>query len=208
MKCKKCKVEHDGSFGSGRFCSKKCANSRTFSEESCKKKSEANKRFLDKNGKWGGQLDNNCDPEKLRETWRKKHASMSWDELGKITKRKTVILDQDGCCQKCGLCTWQGEQLKLEIEHINGDHQDNSRENLIALCPNCHSLTPTWRGRNKSKNKGRFTDQEIWLAYQECGTIHSALIFLGYAAKGSNYVRAKRIVNRNLLLTFKKKLEN
>ena len=199
MECEKCKIEHDGSFGSGRFCSRKCANSRVFSEASCKKRSESNKRFFQENGKWGGQLDNHCDPKKLQETWRKKYAVMPWDELGAITKRKTVILDQNLCCQKCGLDTWQGERLALEIEHIDGDRKNSSRNNMIALCPNCHSLTSTWRGRNKAKNKNRFTDQEIWDAYKKCGTIHSALDFLGYAPKGNNYTRAKRIIHRNSL---------
>jgi hypothetical protein len=44
MKCEKCNNEHDGSFGSGRFCSRTCANSRTWTEEDKKKKSESAKK--------------------------------------------------------------------------------------------------------------------------------------------------------------------
>jgi hypothetical protein len=46
MKCIKCNKEHDGSFGSGKYCSRACANSRTFSEESIEKKRLANKKQI------------------------------------------------------------------------------------------------------------------------------------------------------------------
>jgi len=39
--------------------------------------------------------------------------------------------------------------LPLELDHINGDHHDNRLENLRILCPNCHSLKPTHRGRRR-----------------------------------------------------------
>lgn len=54
-------------------------------------------------------------------------------------------------CEKCGLNEWLGEKLSLELDHINGEHQDNRIENLKILCPNCHSLTPTWKGRKNKK---------------------------------------------------------
>ena len=44
--------------------------------------------------------------------------------------------------------TWMGEPIPLELEHINGNHLDNRLENLTILCPNCHALTPTYRGKN------------------------------------------------------------
>ncbi|MDE1988391.1 MAG: HNH endonuclease, partial [Patescibacteria group bacterium] len=43
--------------------------------------------------------------------------------------------------------------LPLELDHINGDRHDNRLENLRILCPNCHSLKPTHRGRNMNKHK-------------------------------------------------------
>ena len=58
-------------------------------------------------------------------------------------------------CVKCG-CDghWQDGEISLEIDHINGDNADNELSNLRYLCPNCHALTETYRGRNKAqKNK-------------------------------------------------------
>jgi len=53
----------------------------------------------------------------------------------------------------CELCGWAGKSLDgripVELDHINGDRYDNRLENLRILCPNCHSLQPTHRGRNK-----------------------------------------------------------
>jgi len=53
-------------------------------------------------------------------------------------------------CEECGLGEeWNGKVLVLELDHINGDKNDNRLENLKILCPNCHSQTPTFRGRKK-----------------------------------------------------------
>ena len=59
---------------------------------------------------------------------------------------------------KCAICNW-GEvnpythNIPLEIEHKDGNYKNNKEENLILLCPNCHSLTSTYKGANL--NKGR-----------------------------------------------------
>lgn len=54
---------------------------------------------------------------------------------------------------KCELCGWaqvsDDGRIPLELDHINGIHNDNRLENLRVLCLNCHSLQPTHRGKNK-----------------------------------------------------------
>lgn len=54
-------------------------------------------------------------------------------------------------CEKCGLSEWNGEPLICELHHINGNTTDNRIENLIILCPNCHSQTDNFRSRNRKK---------------------------------------------------------
>ena len=43
-------------------------------------------------------------------------------------------------CECCGINSWLGVNLVLELHHKNGNHYDNSLENLMILCPNCHSI--------------------------------------------------------------------
>ena len=46
------------------------------------------------------------------------------------------------CCARCGNPgQWMGEDLTLEVDHIDGDILNNTAENLRFLCPNCHRLT-------------------------------------------------------------------
>lgn len=52
-------------------------------------------------------------------------------------------------CESCGLESWLGGPIPLELDHINGIHDDNSLSNLRILCPNCHHLTPTHAGKNR-----------------------------------------------------------
>ncbi len=52
-------------------------------------------------------------------------------------------------CERCKRTKWLGKPIPLELDHINGDNLDNRIENLKILCPNCHALTPTHRGKNK-----------------------------------------------------------
>ncbi|MFD8430451.1 HNH endonuclease signature motif containing protein [Streptomyces coelicoflavus] len=60
-----------------------------------------------------------------------------------------------GAPELCALCgndgIWQGRPIPLEVDHVDGDWRNNRVENLRLLCPNCHSITDTYRGRGKGR---------------------------------------------------------
>lgn len=56
-------------------------------------------------------------------------------------------------CSKCSITSWQNEEINLQMDHINGNKCDNRLENLRFLCPNCHSQTDTFCGKNIKREK-------------------------------------------------------
>lgn len=55
-------------------------------------------------------------------------------------------------CAECGIGEWRGKQIVLELHHVNGQKADHRPENVILLCPNCHSQTESCRARNRSQS--------------------------------------------------------
>lgn len=54
-------------------------------------------------------------------------------------------------CECCGLETWLGNPIPLELHHKDGDRHNNTIENFELLCPNCHAFTDSYRGKNCAK---------------------------------------------------------
>lgn len=59
---------------------------------------------------------------------------------------------------QCSLCGWNilhpiTKVVPLEVDHIDGNSENNKEENLQLLCPNCHALTPNFRNLNKGHGR-------------------------------------------------------
>ncbi len=82
-----------------------------------------------------------------------KNSTISTTNLKKIILRDKL---KEYKCEnpECGISEWHGKPISLQMHHINGDHHDNRLENLQFLCPNCHSQTDTYAGRNTGKGEG------------------------------------------------------
>lgn len=187
--CPKCLSEHNKV---GEFCSRKCANSKHHSDET---KNKIRNSLI---GRKPTRPIENRDTwvEKIRATRLKKYLETPFDELGCENRRRRVFEEQEYKCIHCGIDEWFGNKISLELEHKDGNTENNSRENLEGRCPNCHSITETWRGRNKpSKNGGiDITDEYLLQCLNDTDNIRQGLLKAGIAAKGSNYARAKKLL--------------
>jgi hypothetical protein len=175
--CEGCPKEHVGEYGSGRFCSNLCA--RAFSTRAKRKEinecvskklqgnqpSEQTRQKLRDAHKRGAYK--NCNPaariEKMRatgmnqrlihlENWKKGVASPS-----ERTCKNLLILERGEKCERCGWCEVNptSNTIPIELEHIDGNCYNNTYANTMLLCPNCHSLTSTFRALNAGKGRGR-----------------------------------------------------
>lgn len=70
-----------------------------------------------------------------------------------IFKRLILHGYKEWKCQKCGLTEWLNEKIPLQVHHINGNHYDNSLDNLQLLCPNCHSKTENFCTKSQKKKE-------------------------------------------------------
>lgn len=67
--------------------------------------------------------------------------------------RRILVWKNGHKCECCGLTEWMGQPIPLELDHTDGDASNNDPSNVKVLCPNCHGITPTWKGRNKGSGR-------------------------------------------------------
>lgn len=83
----------------------------------------------------------------------------TWERLqrGEISERSvirsTLKREVGEFCFNCKRDEWLGYPIPLEVHHVDGNAGNNSFDNLSLLCPNCHGITDTWKGRNKGRGR-------------------------------------------------------
>lgn len=72
-------------------------------------------------------------------------------QTGKLKRKLLRESVFENACSICGLSEWRGHKLIMQLDHIDGDSSNHVLRNLRLLCPNCHSQTDTFCGRNKKE---------------------------------------------------------
>lgn len=90
---------------------------------------------------------------------------------------KALLINERGHqCESCLLTEWKQLPITLELEHVDGDRNNNSRDNLKLLCPNCHSQTDTWkRGTSPGWRKKKYSDDVIINTIKTSATLNEVL---------------------------------
>jgi predicted RNA-binding Zn-ribbon protein involved in translation (DUF1610 family) len=103
-------------------------------------------------------------------------------------------------CVMCGISEWQNQKLSLHLDHINGNNTDNDESNLRFLCPNCHSLTHTYCGKNNKSGFGsinkKVSDELLLKSMNECLNVKDSLINVGLSG-AANYQRVYKLAQKN-----------
>mgnify|MGYP001190321898 CR=1 FL=1 len=205
--CENCGLNHSGLYGSGRFCSFKCA--RCFSTK--EKRIEINQKISNKLK--GRKLNHNLgfkkgfdskrrkfsdeDRKKSIEKNKERHRLLSFELLGKIGKKSRIIQEQNGKCSWCGISSWRNFPIVLQLDHIDGNRKNNKRENLRVLCPNCHTQTDTYC----SIKKVYFSEQDILNLVDNCNSINEIVVKLGlHSGWGQNQI--KNILKKYNIMKF------
>lgn len=129
---------------------------------------------------------------KERMKWNKGNFKADFSYKGRGSHKIILIQERGHQCEQCKNTEWNGIPITLELEHMDGDHWNNNRENLKLLCPNCHSQTKTWRRRNKRQKI--VSDDEIIQKIKLGLNPRQILLSVGLTPKGGNYERVGNLI--------------
>jgi hypothetical protein len=95
-----------------------------------------------------------CQQRERKQTTAKLIESGQYKYNSSKTLRKYLLEKRGRKCEYCNLEIWMDKPIPLEIEHVDGNSENNNLNNIKLICPNCHSQTPTYKGKNRGN--GRF----------------------------------------------------
>ena len=170
MKCENCGIEHDGIYGSGRFCSEKCARGFTtkFNRDEISRKVSltlGGKGILkEKNCLYCGALLTKKNAKKFccnahqqqfqrDKTWSRADRDGVWytESCNSVSRgAKNYLIARRGYrCEICGITEWKQGPIPLVLDHIDGESDNWSLNNIRLVCRNCDGELPTFCGRNQ-----------------------------------------------------------
>lgn len=145
-------MTHDGSFASGRFCSMRCSRSFVTADKRAEINARVSKKLSEKfrpEGYWCDRCQVHFKTAREYNQHRRPAHKRSFESLKKDgTRREWLVKERGRRCEVCQNEVWNGRPIPIELDHISGDADDNRKENLRLICPNCHAQTSTYKGGN------------------------------------------------------------
>jgi hypothetical protein len=138
--CPKCQSTHNKL---GVFCSRACANSRTlactclFCGAECKVSPKRIHKYCSIQ----------CHQDHIL------NVKIDNGTASLRTLKRFLIKTYGNKCSNCGITEWNKKPIVMDLEHIDGDGENNKLNNLCLLCPNCHSQTDTYKGKNRGNGR-------------------------------------------------------
>lgn len=71
----------------------------------------------------------------------------------KGTAKKFLLETRGYQCESCSNTSWNDKPIPLEMDHVDGNSENNNLDNLRIICPNCHAQTDTYKGKNRGNGR-------------------------------------------------------
>ena len=96
-------------------------------------------------------------------------------------------------CEICNLDKWNNKPLTCQLDHIDGNSKNHKLENLRIICPNCHSQTETYSGKNF---KNKYSEEDFLIAFGVSKNLTEVKNKLNIAQTGNNSVKLKKLMKK------------